>query len=186
VVHPQVPPGFIDQLSKCIPNLKKLTLTTGSADVVGDMLKHFKNLEHLTVKCDFYILDEPQIIKLDEKVLLKLRHLDMTFNDYFTTKHARKFVNNFCNLEYLKIENALNISNRSVKILLRGLKNLKEIHLIRSCDRLSMNVLNYLKIYGKNLEKVSMDVEFDFEKVKEVLADLNGLQFSGGDFNIVI
>jgi hypothetical protein len=49
-----------------------------------------------------------------------------------------------------------------------------------------MNVLNYLKIYGMNLEKVSMDVEFDFEKVKEVLADLNGLQFSGGDFNIII
>lgn len=118
-----------------------------------------KGLEALSIDYGLYLNDSITSI-LNEKVMLKLKHLriETWFRD-LDTKTARKIVNNFGNLESLTIIAGGNLPERSVKILLRGLKNLKEINLIGFKNHQELDqekFLDYVRIYGKKLRKLQV------------------------------
>lgn len=184
-----ISPGSIAELKSCIPNVKKLNFRTESSEVILEVLKHFKNLEHLTIHQERFWEKIFPKSSLNEKVLLKLNylHLNLAIKN-IDTKTARRIVNNFGNVEFLKIDNCGHVPERSFKILLRGLKSLREIYLFSITNRLSEQVLDYVKTYGKKLQRIHLGVNYDFHlfPIREILAGKKGLKISGSNFFIEI
>lgn len=133
-------PGFFARLKLYIPNLKKLDCMISKTEVIEKLMEYFEDLEYLSILngCDW----DNEFIQssLNEKPMLKLKHLHLQgWMRNIDIKTARKIVRNFSNLEYLWIDECGRLSEKFVKVLLRGLKNLKELHLgkIRRKNNLS-------------------------------------------------
>jgi hypothetical protein len=140
-----------------VPNLKKLRMKTRSHRVIEHVLRYFRNLEELQIEYYTYQEENQPQFSLDEKVLLKLKHLHLQDCQFrMNTKVARKLVNNFPNLEYLKIDSFVGLTARCVKILLRGMKRLKDLDLEDGCsDLIPMEKVDELVFaYGKSVMKI--------------------------------
>jgi hypothetical protein len=159
---PDLPEEFVKELADNLPNLKKLRMKTRSHTVIEHVLRYFRNLEELKIEYNTYKKGSQPPFSLDEKVLLKLKHLhlyDCRFK--LNTKVARKLVNNFPNLEHLDIYSFDGLTARCVKILLRGMKRLKVLDLEYGRSAvIPMEKLDELVMcYAKCLEKIQTPQE---------------------------
>jgi hypothetical protein len=159
---PDLTEEFVKELADNIPNLKKLRMKTRSHKVIEHVLRYFRNLQELKIEYNTYKKGNQPPFSLDEKVLLKLKHLHLENCQFkFNTKVARKLVNNFPNLEHLEIYSFVGLTARCVKILLRGMKRLKVLDLEYGYSTwISLEKLRELVMcYAKCLEKIQTPQE---------------------------
>jgi Leucine-rich repeat (LRR) protein len=155
---PDLSEEFVRELADNVPNLKKLRMKTRSHRVIEYVMRYFRNLEELKIEYNTYKKGRTQKqLSLDEKVLLKLKHLYLENCQFrLNTKVARKLVNNFPNLEHLEIYSFVGLTARCIKILLRGMKRLKVLDLeYGQSSLISEEKLDELVLcYAKCVEKV--------------------------------
>jgi hypothetical protein len=119
-------------------------------------MRYFRNLEELKIEYNTYKNGSQPQFSLDEKVLLKLKHLHLENCRFkLNTKIARKLVNSFPNLEHLEIYSFDGLTARCIKILLRGMKRLKVLDLeygrsaVIPMEKLDELVMSYAKCLEK-------------------------------------
>jgi hypothetical protein len=154
---PDLSKEFVMELADNIPNLKKLRIKTRSHKVIEHVLRYFRNLEELKIEYNTYNKESQPQFSLDEKVLLKLKHLHLENCRFrLNTKVARKLVNNFPNLEYLEIDGFDGLTARCIKILLRGMRRLKVLDLEYGHSNLipMEKIYELVLCYAKCLEKI--------------------------------
>lgn len=178
---------FITELKSCIPNLRVLDVCTRQNTTIENVLNNFENLEFLSIYYENII----ECLKIStNQTLPKLRNLKIVkyFESNLVMEDAstETMVQHMYNLEYLWIYSSKEISCSCLVILLRGLKNLKELHLDYDEDfgEEMFNVINLNR--QSSLQKFYVGCLLEKEIVVEKLKDCKGLEFGCKNFSIII
>jgi hypothetical protein len=180
---------FVRDLARCLPNLKKLHVIEASFYMpYTDCWKYFENLEHLHV-CYYSVKLRFRSDLDDGRVLEKLKFLYL-IQEYFclVQETAEILVHDFPNLEELHISDVSLMPYESIKILLRGLKNLKVLYICDNFEHKDSNVLiNYVKEFGRNLKLFHIScIKLNEKIVRRELSDRKGLKISSIFLKITI
>jgi hypothetical protein len=183
--------NFIQKLANFIPNLKKLVIK-GKFQQNLDVLKLFPKLEHVEVTVQQYH-ENPSLFKRESKVLRSnLKRLIILpcsqLNKEMSMKpeNVKQLVNNFRNLEVLKMFSK-NLTDKSVRILLTKLKQLRILHLDNFGSDLSRKVIQFVAEYGKNLDEFFMNnISCDRKFAEKELMDFKGLRVYKEGFEIAV
>jgi hypothetical protein len=185
-----ISPATITELSRLIPNLRKLTMQLYPLENL-DCLKGFQNLEELTAEIRYFNYNSPDeiIFSCDRDIFWNVKYLSIHENFWvITADTAKQITHNFPNLEELNLTKFWSMADECIEIFLRDLKQLKVFKSDDNGDtKMSRKIVEYIKVYGKNLEKLHIStVDFKSNFVQEELKHLRGLKFSCTNFDIVI
>jgi hypothetical protein len=186
---------FVEALARCLPNLRKLTVLESNFQYT-DVWKCFKNLEYLHIShtCNYY--DNLTYKKLrfrydveTGEILEKLKNLAINYG-YFSLvqETAEILVHDFPNLEELYLSNVSLMPYESIKVLLKGLKNLKVLYIRDNFEHKDSNVLvNYVEEFGRNLKLFHIScIKLNDEIVRQVLGNRKDLRISTLELDITL
>ncbi len=144
----------IREMKRITPNLKKLVIQSADSDTINPMVEALENLEEVEIQ--YYSWE------LTGKVYPKIKHIyiDCGVNSTFS---AAQFIQQFPNLEYLKLNYCrIEVTESFFFELLSGLKHLKTLEMeIMSASLVDPEpILQHFQEHGKNLEGANIVFEF--------------------------